>query len=288
MSENEIILKRHTARLSVMSNLILVVCKLIVGMLTGTVSIISEAIHSGVDLMASTVSFMAVRKSSEPPDEEHDYGHGKVENVSAAAESLFIIAAAIFIFAEAVGKFTNPQLPEDLDLAMGVMIVSSVLNLAVSQRMHHIGKRTNSAALLADALHLRTDVWTSVAVLFGIILMKITGYLWIDPLIACCVAVGILHVGYQMCRSSYDTLVDASLDAAEEAHIGSIIMNNPQVIGYHHLRTRKAGEVTVMDFHLELDKNMSLEAAHDVASEVELELRRQAGPCDPTIHLEPR
>lgn len=288
MSESEILLKRRTARLSVISNFVLVLCKLIVGLLTGTVSIISEAIHSGVDLMASTISFMAVRKSSEPPDEAHDYGHGKVENVSAAAESLLIIAVGIFILIGAASKFSAPQLPQSLDLAIGVMVVSSALNAAVSYRMYCIGKQTGSAALQAESLHLRTDVWTSIAVLTGIVLMKITGFLWIDPAIACCVAVGIMRAGYHMGRNSYNTLIDTSLSVADEDTIGHIITSVPGVIGYHHLRTRKAGEVTVMDFHLEMDKDLPLEKAHAIATQVEKNLREQVGPCDPTIHLEPR
>lgn len=288
MSEKELQLKHCTARLSVMSNLTLVICKLIVGLLTGTVSIISEAIHSGVDLLASSISYMAVKKSAEPPDTEHDYGHGKVENVSAAAESLLIIVAALFILHEAVSKFLVPQTPQGLDLAIAVMVVSSILNIAVSQRMYKIGKQTQSAALMAEGLHLRTDVWTSVAILLGIVLMKFTGFLWLDPAMACCVAIGIIHAAYKMFRRSYNSLIDTSLSDTEEAQIGDIILATPGVIGYHHLRTRKAGEKTVMDFHLELDKDLPLEEAHAISEEVEHSLHRQCGPCDPTIHVEPR
>ena len=288
MSESEILLKRRTARLSVMSNATLVLCKLIVGILTGTVSVVSEAIHSGVDLLASTTSFMAVRKSSEPPDETHDYGHGKVENVSAAAESVLIILAGIFILREAIEKIIAPQPSQSLDLAIAVMAVSSLINVAVSQRMHMIGKRTGSAAIQAEALHLRSDVWSSAAVLTGIVLMKLTGYAWIDPVIAVCVAVGIMSMGAKMFRQSYNMLMDASLSPAEEAAIGSIIMGTPGVMGYHHLRTRKAGEKTVLDFHLELDKDMALQDAHAISEEVEQSLHHHCGPCDPTIHVEPR
>jgi cation diffusion facilitator family transporter len=288
MLQQEIQLKRNTARLSVISNIILVICKLFVGMLTGTVSILSEAVHSGVDLLAAAIAFMAVKKSSLPPDQDHDYGHGKVENISAAFESLLIILAAVFILSEAITKLTVPQEPQSLNLALIVMLGSSLLNVFISRRLCTVGKQTGSQALLADGMHLRTDVWTSAGVMVGILFMKITGFLWIDPLIACLVAVGIMRVGYKMCRSSYDDLTDASLSDAEEGRIGNIIMKNPEVLGFHHLRTRMAGQEVLMDFHLELDKTLSLCQAHIISEEVETALHEAYGNCDPVIHIDPK
>ena len=262
--------------------------KFVVGVAIGSISLISEALHSSIDLVATIVTWIVVRVSDKPADAEHHYGHGKVENVSAAAESVLIILAGIFILREAIEKIIAPQPSQSLDLAIAVMAVSSLINVAVSQRMHMIGKRTGSAAIQAEALHLRSDVWSSAAVLTGIVLMKLTGYAWIDPVIAVCVAVGIMSMGAKMFRQSYNMLMDASLSPAEEAAIGSIIMGTPGVMGYHHLRTRKAGEKTVLDFHLELDKDMALQDAHAISEEVEQSLHHHCGPCDPTIHVEPR
>ncbi len=288
MSEQEIALKQKTARLSIISNTTLVIAKLVIGFMTGTVSLISEGIHSGVDLVAAGIAFMAVKKSAEPPDKEHDYGHGKVENVSAAVEALLIIVAALYIVYEAAGKFTAAHVPQSLDLAIVVMLASSLINAVVSHRLYKVGEMTGSEALKADGMHLRTDVWTSAGVLVGIILIKVTGLPWLDPAIACLVAAGILRVGYKMCRDSYDLLIDASLSEEEEARIGHIITAIPGVMGYHHLRTRMAGQVAVMDFHLELDKTLSLGQAHAISHEVANSLHAQYGPCDPTIHLDPR
>lgn len=222
MSQNENTLKNRTAQLSVVSNTVLVIGKLAIGYATGTVSIISEGIHSGVDLLAATIACFAVRKSALPPDKDHDYGHGKVETVSAAIEALLIIAAALAIFYGAFEKLLNPQpVQEDgLYLAMGIMAVSSLLNAAVSQRLFQVGKKTGSVALQADGMHLRADVWTSASVLTGVALMKLTGWAWIDPVIACLVAGGILHMGYGMCKQSYKNLTDTSLDEMEERRIG--------------------------------------------------------------------
>lgn len=288
MTTNEITLKRRTACLSVLSNTLLVIGKLSIGILTGTVSLISEAIHSGVDLLAAAIACLAVRKSCLPPDQDHDYGHGKVENVSAAFESLLIIVAALSIFYEAVGKFFHPQVPESLNLAIVIMLASSLINAIVSARLYYVGEKTGSEALKADGMHLRADVWTSAAVMAGIFLMKVTGWAILDPLIACLVALGILRVGYKMCRRSYDDLTDASLSDDEESKIGHIIMETPGVKGYHHLRTRISGSETIMDFHLELDRTLPLSQAHAISDKVESALQKKYGPCDPMIHLDPR
>ena len=288
MTTDEITLKRRTACLSVLSNTLLVIGKLSIGILTGTVSLISEAIHSGVDLLAAAIACLAVRKSCLPPDQDHDYGHGKVENVSAAFESLLIIVAALSILYEAVGKFFHPQVPESLNLAIVIMLASSLINAIVSARLYYVGEKTGSEALKADGMHLRADVWTSAAVMAGIFLMKVTGWAILDPLIACLVALGILRVGYKMCRRSYDDLTDASLSEDEESKIGHIIMETPGVKGYHHLRTRISGSETIMDFHLELDRTLPLSQAHAISDKVESALQKKYGPCDPMIHLDPR
>lgn len=288
MTTDEITLKRRTACLSVLSNTLLVIGKLSIGILTGTVSLISEAIHSGVDLLAAAIACLAVRKSCLPPDQDHDYGHGKVENVSAAFESLLIIVAALSILYEAVGKFFHPQVPESLNLAIVIMLASSLINAVVSARLYYVGEKTGSEALKADGMHLRADVWTSAAVMAGIFLMKVTGWAILDPLIACLVALGILRVGYKMCRRSYDDLTDASLSDDEESKIGHIIMETPGVKGYHHLRTRISGSETIMDFHLELDRSLPLSQAHAISDKVESALQKKYGPCDPMIHLDPR
>ncbi|MCH4178388.1 MAG: cation diffusion facilitator family transporter [Megasphaera sp.] len=289
MSQDMIQLKNKTAHLSVISNTILVIGKLAVGLSTGTVSILSEGIHSAVDLLAAAIACLAVKKSSAPPDADHDYGHGKVENVSAAFESLLIIVAALGIFYEAVGKFFTPQeMPQGLYWAIGVMAVSSMINAFVSQRLFRIGQQTGSEALKADGMHLRADVWTSAAVMTGVALMKITGWTWIDPLIACIVACGILRVGYKMCRKSYDDLTDTSLSTMEENRIGRIILENPGVLGFHHLRTRAVGETVVLDFHLEVNRLIPVYQAHAISDAVAMSLKSKYGPCDPTIHIDPK
>ena len=288
ITKENYLLKQKTARLSVYSNTLLVIGKLSIGIMTGTVSIISEAIHSGADLLASVVAFIAVKKSDTPPDSDHDYGHGKVENISAAVEALLIILAAIYIIAESIDKLLYPHVPENLHWAFLIMLISCITNQFISRKLFQIAKKTGTEALKADGRHLQADVWTSAGVMGGLILMQISGFMWLDPLIAIVVATIILRVGYTMAKECYYLLTDASLNQVEEEKIGCIILQNPKVIGYHKLRTRLAGNMAIMDFHLELPCDLPLEKAHAVTKDIEFALKQQYGPCDPTIHIEPR
>lgn len=183
MSKNAA-LKQRTAYLSIISNTTLVLLKLAVGIYVGAVSLISEALHSGVDLIAALIAFWAVRKSVTPPDTEHDYGHGKYENLSAAVEALLIVAAAIGILYESVMKFAESTVSDMLGYGIAIMAASIIINFFVSHRLIQVAKQTGSQALEADGLHLRADIWTSVGVLLGLVLMQITGWAWLDPLIA--------------------------------------------------------------------------------------------------------
>ena len=191
-------LKRNTAWLSIMSNTLLVILKLAVGLYVGAVSLVSEALHSGVDLIAAFIAFWAVRKAVVPPDKEHDYGHGKFENLSSAVEALLIVATAIFIIYEAIHKFNTPLDPEFLQYGIYIMFISIVVNIIVSRRLIAVAKKTDSQALEADGLHLQADVWTSVGVLLGLVGMKVFGFLWLDPVIAIIVALIIFRAGYKM------------------------------------------------------------------------------------------
>ena len=226
-------LKHRTAWLSIFSNTTLVILKLIVGLYVGAVSLISEALHSGTDLIAALIAFWAVRKSDAPPDLEHDYGHGKYENLSAAVEALLIVGAAIGIVYEAVGKFASGEVPETLSYGIAIMIVAIIVNFAVSRRLLHVAKITGSQALEADGLHLTADIWTSVGVLIGLLLMQLTGWAWLDPVIAIFVAGIIFRAGWRMVVESTRELTDESLPAEDEARIGAIFDEIPEVRGWH-------------------------------------------------------
>lgn len=279
--------KESTARLSILSNTTLVLLKLVVGFMSGAVSIISEAAHSAVDLLAAVIAYYAVKKSNKPPDTNHAYGHGKIENLSAAIEAFLIIAAALWIVYEAAQKLQSPHAPEMLEWGIGLMLVSIIMNYWVSSQLMAVAKLTHSHALEADALHLQADIWTSASVLVGLVIIYFTGLTWLDPLIAIAVAIVVFKAGFQMTRKSFYELTDVSLPEEEEKKIRSILDSHPEVIDYHRLRTRRSGSSRLIDLHLVLNKNMHLDKAHAICDQLEEEIRKVLGNCDVVIHTEP-
>ena len=281
------VLKKNTAYLSIVSNCVLVILKLAVGIWGGAVSLISEALHSSVDLVAALIAFWAVRKAVTPPDAEHDYGHGKYENLSAAVEALLIVAAAGGIVYEAIEHMGQAKMPAMLEMGAVIMLISIVINLYVSQRLISVGKMTDSQALEADGLHLRADVWTSVGVMLGLVLMKITGWAWLDGAIAIVVAAIIFREGWKMVLSSAMELTDASLPEEQEARIVAIIDAVPEVVGCHCLRTRKSGSYKLLDVPVLFNGNMHLAHVHAICDELEEAIRAEFGSFDILIHPEP-
>lgn len=279
--------KQKTARLSIISNLILVVFKLIVGLAGGAVSIISEAAHSAVDLLAALIAYFAVRKAAQPPDEHHAYGHGKVENLSAAIEAVLIVFAALWIMYEAVGKFAAGHTPAYLEYGILVMAVSIVINWYVSSALMRVARETHSHALEADALHLQADIWTSGGVLIGLAVIKVTGLTWLDPAIAIVVAAIVLKAGYSMTKKSVYELTDVALPPEEEEIIRIIIDAHPAVLAFHQLRTRRSGSRRLIDVHLILFQDMHLDKAHAVCDEIEAAIEKQLSPSEVIIHMEP-
>ena len=287
MMQDTAALKRRTAWLSIFSNTTLVILKLIVGLYVGAVSLISEALHSGTDLIAALIAFWAVRKSDAPPDLEHDYGHGKYENLSAAVEALLIVGAAVGIVYEAVDKFATGEVPETLSYGIVIMLVAIAVNVAVSRRLLSVAKLTGSQALEADGLHLTADIWTSVGVLGGLVLMQLTGWAWLDPVIAIFVAGIIFRAGWRMIVESTKELTDESLPPDEEYRIGEIIETSPEVRGWHCMRTRKSGSYKLLDVHILFDGNMHLARVHAICDEIEQAIRKEFGTFDVLIHPEP-
>src|SRR5450759_1191495 len=204
--------KVSIARLSILTNTLLLILKMAVGLLSGSVSIISEAIHSSMDLIAAIIAFLSVRVSDNPPDSRHPYGHGKIENISGVIEALLIFVAAIWIIVEAVKKLFEEKIELD-SIALGsiVMLISAIINTIVSRRLYKVARATKSIALEADALHLKTDVYTSLGVAIGLGLIIVTGINWLDPVIAILVAMFIIRESYLLLKKAFTPLLDLSL-----------------------------------------------------------------------------
>lgn len=280
--------KVKTARLSIFSNLFLIALKLTAGIISGSVSIISEAIHSTMDLIAAVIAFFSVRISSQPPDKEHPYDHGKIENISGVIEGLLILVAAAWIIFEAVNKFTNQEPVEFLLLGFLVMAISAIVNLFVSRRLYKVAKLHDSIALEADALHLKTDVYTSAGVAIGILLIWITDLHFLDPIIAILVALIILYEAIILIKNAFRPLLDTSLPEDDERLIHDALKNyTSDCINYHKFRTRKSGAQKYLDFHLEVPERMSVREAHDLCDRIELDLKEKLNNLDVNIHIEP-
>jgi cation diffusion facilitator family transporter len=279
--------KVSVARLSILSNSILIVLKILVGLLSGSVSILSEAIHSFMDLLASFVAFFSVRISDTPADERHPYGHGKFENISGVVEALLIFIAAFWIIYEAVHKIIKPTKVEHIGFGFAVMIISAIVNIFVSRRLYRVAKETDSVALEADALHLKTDVYTSFGVAAGLILMWISGIPLVDPIIAIFVALLILKESFELFSKAYAPLLDLALPAADVTRISEIIRNRcTGEMSFHNLRTRKAGNYKYVDFHLNLDPDKTVREAHEICDLIEEDIKKSFDHTEVTIHVE--
>lgn len=286
--------KISVAWLSVISNTFLVLFKVIVGILIGSVSVISEAIHSGVDLLAAVIALFAVKTSSKSADEGHPFGHGKVENISGAVEALLIFIAAGWIIYEAVLKLITPQSIDMVILGVAVMLLSAVVNIFVSRKLFKVGRETDSVALLADAWHLRTDVYTSVGVMAGLAVIAagekvFPGRIltWVDPVAAIVVALMIIRAAYELTVQSARDLLDANLPEEETWIRNEIGRLKLPIRGFHHLRTRKAGAIRFVDLHLMMDKDISIQESHQISDQIAAWIREKFPTTQVMVHEEP-
>lgn len=262
--------KSRAALLSVVSNTALVAVKAGVGLATGSVGVLSEAIHSSIDLLAAGMAFFAVRAASKPADEDHAYGHGKYENLSGMIEAALIFVAALFIAYEAVDHIRHASPAPAVDWGLAVMAASSVINFLVSRYLFKVAREEDSAALEADAHHLSTDVYTSLGIFVGLLLVKVTGLGLFDSLTALGVAVLISKIAWDILHQSMGILLDTSLPPDERAEIERILDGfSPPLLDYHDLRTRKAGAHRHVDVHLTVPAEISAGEAHAIADRVE-------------------
>ncbi len=281
--------KRRSALLSVVSNTLLILLKVVAGTVTGSVSILSEAMHSSVDLIASIVAFFSIRKADEPADEDHPWGHSKVENLAAAIEGMLILVGSGIIIFAAIRRLVVGGEVERLGIGIAVIAFSLVVNLGISTILHARARSTESPALEADAAHLRTDALTSAGVLVGLVLVQITGADWIDPVVALLVAGAILWTGLRIITSSGRVLVDETLPEEELAAIRDeiVLFADRDVCGFHKLRARRAGSRRHVDLHVQFAAGTTLEDAHDTAHALQDAIAERLHGADVLIHLEP-
>lgn len=274
--------------LSVCSNFVIVVLKLIVGFFTGSVAVISEGIHSSMDLFASVITFFSIRISNQPADEDHPYGHGKAENIAGTIETLLIFVAGIWIIVESVNKLLNPHEIRFPALGIAVMLFGAIVNIIVSRIIKRAAIKANSVAMKSNALHLYTDVFTSLGIALSLFLVYITGWLWLDPVIAILTAFYIMYEAFKLLKESFPPLMDRRLSDNEEEAIKKIILaHKNKFIEFHDFRSRRAGAEEYIDFHLVVSSTMTIESAHSLCDEIEEEIMNFYAKAEVLIHLEP-
>jgi ferrous-iron efflux pump FieF len=272
-------------------SLSLVVLKLTVGILSGSIAVFASAVDSFLDFIVSLFNAFAVRGSEKPSDENHNYGHGKIEGIAAMVEGLFILGSAGFVLWRAVVRILHPQplASTGVDLAVGAMVVSMGASMILVAYLNRAGKKTRSLVLEADALHYRTDVWSNGAVLLGMAVIRFTGWILADALIAIGIGLYIAWAALPLIRKGLDMLLDHALPEELSRRILEIAgSHSPLVNGMHELRTRRSGEINFVEFHLVFNEDITLAKAHRVGDEIEARIRAlEPSRWSINIHLDP-
>ena len=281
--------KAGAASLSIVSNSVLIAIKIAAGAVTGSIAIVTEAVHSSIDLIASVVALLSVRKADQPADEDHMYGHAKVENLTAALEGILILVGAGVIVYESVRRLAAGSHIEAIGVGIAVMAISCVANIGVSTYLFRQARRHDSPALEGDAAHLRADALTSGGVLGGLVAIQLTGWVWLDSVVALIMAGAVVYAGIRILSRSSRVLVDEALPADEMDIVRGLIQTYPapELRGFHKLRGRRAGSRRYIDVHLQFGSGTSLERAHVIAHELQAVVEERLSGAEMLIHMEP-
>lgn len=266
----------------------LILLKLAVSWLTGSISILAQAADSLLDLFAGIITFSAIRIAAKPADEEHPYGHGKVEDIAGVAQGLLIGVAGVLIIYSSIRRIIEGATIQLAEAGIGVMLVSIVVSIFLSRHLLKVSRATGSVALEANARNIAADVYSALAVLVGLAVVRLTGLGIIDSVIAIGVAIYILKIAYDTIRKPLSGLVDTKLAPSQEAAIKACLMEySQQVVGFHALRTRRAGSQHYIDLHLVMPRDIDLKLAHEVCDQIEIEIQTRLPESSVTIHVEP-
>ena len=280
-------LKRY-AWLSIAAALATIVLKAVAWLLTGSVGLLSDALESGVNLAGALMALAMLTLAAQPPDENHSHGHGKAEYFASGFEGVLILAAAIGIAVTAIERLLHPQPLEQVGVGLVVSVVASVINLLTARVLLAAGREHRSITLEADAHHLLTDVWTSVGVIVGVGAVALTGWLWLDPVLALLVAGNIVWTGWQLIRRSASGLMDEALPAEQQAAVVAVLeRHRANGIDFHALRTRQAGARCFVTLHVLVPGAWTVQRGHDLAEEIEAEIRGCLPHASVLTHLEP-
>lgn len=279
--------KKRVALLSVFAAIFLTGFKLIVGIVTGSLGILSEALHSALDMVAAVITYFSVRISDKPADRDHNYGHGKIENLSALIETILLVVTCVWIIYEAVHRLTTGKTEIEVSVWSYVVVVSSiVIDVSRSRALSRVAKKYNSQALEADALHFSTDIWSSAVVLAGLIFAQF-GIFLADSVAALMVALIVLFVSYRLGKKAIDVLLDKA-PAETINHVQKILKTYPEIKHYHHLKVRTAGADTFIKFNIHVEPDATVRQVHELCDKIEKELQIIIPRCEVYIHAEPQ
>lgn len=278
--------KNRVALLSVFAAFVLTSFKLVVGLLTGSLGILSEALHSGLDLVAAGITWVAVRISDKPADDDHHYGHGKIENLSALIETILLLITCVWIIYEAVNRLTTGATHIEVTVWSYIVVVTSiVIDFSRSRALKKVAVKYNSQALEADALHFETDIWSSLVVLIGLICANF-GIFIADSIAALVVAIIVIYVSYKLGKRSINVLLDQAPDDTT-AKVVKLLNEIKEIITYHDLKIRTSGADTFIKVNIHVEPGLSLIEAHNIADSVESKIKDLIVRCEVHVHIEP-
>ena len=280
--------KMAAARLSVFTALCLAILKLLTGLFTGSLAVLTSAVDSLLDILMSGINLVAIGHAEQPADEQHPYGHGKFETLATLFQSVVIALSGAWIIYEAIQRLIVASPIRQTGIGIAVMSISMLASFLISRHLRKVAKATDSSALEADALHFSMDVYTNLALLAGLVLIARFNLPWLDPVMSILVACYILFESLRLMRHGLRDVLDEQLPETVRKQIEGLIEDHKhELFGYHNLRTRRAGSQKLIDFHLTVCKHLSVEEAHDITDYIEKKISDQIVGTDVTIHVEP-
>jgi ferrous-iron efflux pump FieF len=287
-SHTQGVMHRQTqaAKLSLYSNIALVIIKVVAGLMSGAISVLAEGVQSGLDVLASLMILWTVQRAATPPDRSHPYGHGKLESLASLIQVGLIGGSAFYIIHVAWERWNAPEMPR-LDWGVAALSIAIVVNYFVSRHLKTVADETGSHAIAAESVHLKSDLLSCAGVLLGLAAVWVTKEPRLDPLIAAFMAVVVIVSSLKLARETVRPLLDEKLPGEEEAQIRAVLNADPRVLDYHRLRTRQAGSHRLMDVHIQLDDHLSFKESHDITEEVEDAIRAVLPNLDIIVHAEP-
>ena len=264
----------------------LIFAKLVAWYITGSVGLLASLVDSVMDSIASLINLFAIRYSLQPADEKHRFGHGKAEPLAGLAQAAFIAGSAIFLTFHAIDRLRSGQVIEQAGIGMGVMVLAIVLTIVLLAIQRYVIRKTDSTAIRADSLHYLTDLLTNMSILLALYLSML-GWKWADPVFAIGVAIYIFYSAYQIGHEAFQQLMDRELPREIREQIQAIAMSHPEVTGTHETRTRQSGQTRFVQLHLELNENMSLKRAHEIADGIEAKIMEYLPGAEVIIHQDP-